>query len=88
MTNEEQEENKDIRSYIYIEFEDATSIATTQFNINGVSPFQLFAFAKYLEMKGEQLLMQLEMQQVRVRQEEAERKKIIVPRPNIEIKKH
>ena len=80
MTDEKQEQ----KSYIYIEFVDATSLATTKFEMIGISPFQLFAFAKYFEIKGEQLLMHLEMQQQRIMQEQAERTKIVVPKPKLQ----
>ena len=80
MTDEKQEQ----KSYIYIEFEDVTSIATKQFSFSGVSPFQLFAIAHYLRMKGETMMINIEMQQQRMIQEQAERTKIVVPKPKLQ----
>ena len=80
MTDEKQEQ----KSYIYIEFEDVTSIATKQFSLSGISPFQLFAIAHYLRMKGETMMINIEMQQQRMMQEQAERTKIVVPKPTLQ----
>jgi len=71
------------KSYIYIEFEEINSNTTNNFTINSVSPFQMFAMAKYLEYKGQQMLAQMEYQQMQKREEQ----KIVVPKPKIEISK-
>lgn len=79
------EEQKQPKSVIHIEFPDPTSIAAEPFQLQGISPFQMFAVARYLYYKGEQMLMGIEMQQQRMIQEQQERNKIVVPKPNIEV---
>jgi hypothetical protein len=79
-------EEKEQKSFIYIEFESPTSVSFANSDIRNVTSFQLFAIGKYLVMKGEQLQMSMEMQQARMAQEEAQRKKISIPTPNMDFK--
>ena len=75
------EEKEQPKSFIYIEFEEVNSNTTKQFTMSAVTPYQLWAFAKYLEYKATQMMYGVEMQEAKMREEN----RIIVPKPKIEL---
>lgn len=75
------EEKEQPKSFIYIEFEEVNSNNTKQFSMSAVSPFQMWAMAKYLDYKATQMMYGVEMQEAKMREEN----RIIVPKPKIEL---
>lgn len=82
------DENKEEKSFIYIEFEDVGSVDIQVSNFENVTAFQLLAMAHLLEFEGKNALAVQRAAQMQAQMQQQQMNKIAVPKPgNIEIGK-